>query len=159
MTDPDPPVLAITHADDGMHVGPAVTVLAHVTGERLAASGTAPDVDWEYFDAAGRSLHVDEAGALTPVEPEADPPGDAQRQILVARIGLVLAHAQVRLDALLAAAGGAGPDDPTRMVRVQGDLRAVLVMLAALVPDLDPTPVDPHASSNIFHRLWHAAFG
>lgn len=151
MTDPDPPVLAITPANDGMHVGPAATVLSHVTGE-----ATAPAC--EYYDPAGRALQIT-GHSLEPVDPDADPPGDAARQLLVARIDLVLAHAQLRLDAQLATAGGAGPDDPTRMVRVQGDLPQVLVMLAALVPDLDPTPGDPHDSANIFHRLWHAAFG
>ena len=162
MTDPDHPVLAISPTNDRMHVGAAAVVLPHVRAEAPAAGSTTPAVAWEFYDAHGRALSVDASGpALVVVDPAAPAPGRALRQVLVSRIDLVLAHAQLRLDAAIAADEAAGEplaaDDRVRGLRVQGELADVLVVLAALDPDLDPTPADPHSGS-WWHNFW-AHFG
>lgn len=160
MTDPEHPVLAISPANDRMHVGAAATVLPHVQAEAPAAGSAVPAVDWEFFDAHGRALSVDGA-ALVVADPAAPAPGRALRQVLVSRVDLVLAHAQLRLDAAIAADEAAGEPlaagDRARGVRVQGELADVLVALAALDPDLDPTPQGPNPGS-WWHNLW-AHFG
>ena len=162
MTDPEHPVLAISPANDRMHVGAAAVVLPHVRAEAPADGGPAAAVDWEFYDGHGRALSVDAAGpALVLADPAVPAPGRALRQVLVSRIDLVLAHAQLRLDTAIAADEAAGEplaaDDRARGVRVQGELADVLVALAALDPDLDPTPQGPNPGS-WWHNLW-AHFG
>lgn len=154
MSEPELPVLAISPTSHAMHVGRAATVLPHVVAERPAAQAAIAPVEWEYYDAEGRPLNAHEGALVAADAAAATTPDDASRQLLVARIGLVLAHAQIRLDALNALGGGAAPGDPTRMVRAEGDLVDVLRMLAALDPDIDPTPSDAH-QQGFFHNLWH----
>jgi hypothetical protein len=164
VTQAERPVLAISPANDRLHVGAAATVLPHVRAEAPAAGSTTPAVAWEFYDADGRARVVDETGAapaLVPADAAAPAPGRALRQVLVSRVDLVLAHAQLRLDAAVAANEAAGEPlaatDRARGVRVQGELADVLVMLAALDPDLDPTPQGPNPGS-WWHNLW-AHFG
>lgn len=153
---PDP-VLAISPDDDRMHVGADATVLSHVTAE--AAQG-GDQIAWQFFDARGVALAVVDHGAggvLEPADPNAALPLRPVRQILVSRIDLVLAHAQLRLD-LKIAERIEGHDPPrdkesVRMVRVHGELRDVLIMLAALDEDLDPTPHGPNPGS-WWHNFW-----
>lgn len=164
MTEPPPLVLAISTANDSLHVGDRGTVLLHVTAEQPDENDPSLPVDWEFFDAEGRPLVVRDDGsgpALEPVDPSASP-GRAQQQVLVSRVDLVLANAQVRLDTRIAEDEAAGetvePGDRLRMVRVQGEFGDVLRMLAALDPALDPSPSAPNPG-NWFHNLWHGAFG
>lgn len=151
------PVLAISPGNDRMHVGVADVVLSHVTAEKANRGDTTA---WEYFDARGAALAVVDHGAgevLEPADPNAAPPLRPARQVLVGRIDLVLAHAQLRLDEDIARriAGNDPPRDreSVRMVRVQGELRDVLIMLAALDKDLDPSPHGPNPGS-WWHNFW-----
>lgn len=152
------PVLAVSPGNDRLHVGKADTVLPHVTAER-SQSGASP-IAWQYFDARGVPLAVAIHGAgevLEPADATAAPPARPARQVLVSRIDLVLAHAQLRLDLDIArrVAGGEPLTDAdrTRMVRVQGELTDVLTMLGALDTNLDPTPQGPDAGS-WWHYFW-----
>ena len=77
------------------------------------------------------------------------------RTVLVARVDLVLAHAQLRLDLTIAKRiEGNDPSEDkesVRMVRVQGDeLRDVLTMPAAPDKDLNAAPQGPDKGS-----WWH----
>lgn len=150
------PVLAITPGSDRMHVGPAATVLSHVTAEQPPARGPAPATDWEFHDADGRALAVT-AGGLAAADATLAAPARAARQVLVSRIDLVLAHAQLRLDAHVTEriAGGDPPtdDERVRMLRVGGELADVLGVLVMLEPGLDPTPGDPTPGS-WWHYFW-----
>lgn len=150
------PVLAITPDSDRMHVGPAATVLSHVTAEQPPAGGPEPATDWEFHDADGRALAVT-AGGLAAADAAAPAPLRAVRDVLVSRIDLVLAHAQLRLDAQIAQriAGGDPPtdDERVRMLRAGGELADVLGVLVMLEPGLDPTPGDPTPGS-WWHYFW-----
>lgn len=150
------PVLAISPENDRMHVGDAAVVLAHVTAEQPILGSGLSAVAWQFYDSLGRSL-VEDGGALVLADEAAALPPRPARQVLVARIDLVLAHAQLRLDRDIAArvAGGEPPtdDERVRMVRVEGELADVATMLFALAPDLQPNPVVPHSAS-WWHNFW-----
>lgn len=149
------PVLAISPGNDRMHVGSAAVVLSHVKAEAQLLGTGLVAVPWQFFDAAGQPL-VEDGGSATLVA-NGDAADRAGRQVLVARVDLVLAHAQAQLDAQLAKVVAGGDQvldtDPVRMVRVQGELSDVLRMLAALDADLDPSPTQPNPGS-WWHNLW-----
>lgn len=144
MSDAEKPVLAISPSSDRMHIGLAATLLSHLRAEEPEQGTGINPIPWQFFDFDGNPLAVaeeDGGEVLVREDSSADPPGRAARQVLVARVDLVLAHAQLRVDQWLAdlVAGGEGPPedaDRVRMVRVQGELADVLTMLAAVGPGL-----------------------
>lgn len=160
MSDVQAPVLAISPSNDRMHIGLPATVLKHVKAEEPVLGSGTPVIAWQFYDSDGIALVVEDGDGgeeLVPQDPTDEAPGRAARQILVARVDLVLAHAQLRVDQRLAerTAGGdpPGPGDRTRMVRVQGEFGDVLTMLFALEPDLNANPEAPNPGS-WWHNFW-----
>ncbi|MCX6464687.1 MAG: hypothetical protein NTW05_14025 [Pseudonocardiales bacterium] len=147
----DEPVLAI-RADDGfMHVSTAQALLEHVS--EIVGD---PSPQLEFYDGAGRQLHVvngalepmtvpDPAGGPNPVEVVADP------QLLVDRIDVVLARTQVALDRAVAPLDVGGR--PVRRIpRVSGELPVVLHLLSCLGGELE-SHANPGPATG-----WHAVY-
>jgi hypothetical protein len=154
-------VLAISHASDRMHIASAADLLGHLVAEQEEGNVAAVADAWEFYDAEGCPMTVAQQGAgavLEREDPQAGPPHPVRQQVLVARVDLVLAHAQVRLSTSIAELVEGGevlqPGDPTQMIRVPGLLLPdVLTVLAALQPDLDPNPEGPDPG-NWWHVFW-----
>jgi hypothetical protein len=164
MTGPEPLILAITTTDSLIHVGSGPDLLPHV-GQEAAdyeAIGQTPP-DWEFFDITGTELRLvrDDAGHATgfePADPQAGDPGAAFRALLVDRIGVFQARAQVVLDRKQAAGDYDGdPEARLRAPVVSGELRDVLPALQVLGGRAKP-PGEPDPGSWL-HNLWHATFG
>lgn len=158
MIDKDAVVLAIAENDTLVHVGPAEDLAFHYDQEQPAPPEGKQWPAVEFYDNEGFHLvHV-------PVAPPADAgfdrdagypePTDADRQLLLDRIDLALAHAQVGRDRLLAA--GSTFEGPERIVRVSGDLPTVLMALDAV------DQLGSHSDTSRggwFHNLMHSVFG
>lgn len=157
MTEPEPPVLAITAENDLMHIAPAAAMLEHIDGEATEAGPAGDPVPvYEFYDLTGRPLQLVTAASggqsLEPV-PGAPDPTPLGRQLLVDRIDLVMARTQVVLSTDLANGVAA---DGARVPRVQGDLREVVTALAAVVTFDDDSGPRP---GNWVHNMKHRIFG
>jgi hypothetical protein len=150
------PVVAITADDTLLHIASPDDVLDHL-GQEAGNPGVAVDSQtWQFYSANGVALvqATDPAtGAVTLVaDTSAAEPTDLDRQLLLDRIDAFLARVQVELtrDLLL----GIDPEH-RRVPRISGDLRDVVVGLAALMT-VPVSIVQPDSRSwihNLGHRL------
>ena len=154
-TPPAAPVVAITVDDDLLHIAPPTEVLAHLADEAGGPAAVDP-LTWEFFAADGTVLSqvTDQATAAVRLEsdPEATPPTDLDRQLLLDRIDAFLARAQVQLDRDLQTGMVA---EHRRVPRLSGDLPDVVAGLAAVL-HVPVTITQPDSRSwvhNLGHRL------
>jgi len=156
---PDPPpatpVVAITVDDDLLHIAAPTDVLAHLADE-AGGPGVVDSLTWEFFAADGTVLSqvTDQATAKVTLEPdpEATPPTDLDRQLLLDRIDAFLSRAQVQLDRDLQTGMVA---EHRRVPRLSGDLPDVVAGLAAVL-HVPVTITQPDSRSwvhNLGHRL------
>jgi hypothetical protein len=154
-TPPAAPVVAITVDDDLLHIAAPTEVLAHLADE-AGGPGAVDPLTWEFFAADGTVLSqvTDQATARVTLEPdpEATPPTDLDRQLLLDRIDAFLARAQVQLDRDLQTGMVA---EHRRVPRLSGDLPDVVAGLAAVL-HVPVTITQPDSRSwvhNLGHRL------
>jgi hypothetical protein len=152
---PAAPVVAITVDDDLLHIAPPTEVLAHLADE-AGGPGALDPLTWEFFAADGTVLSqvTDQATAGVRLEPdpEATPPTELDRQLLLDRIDAFLARAQVQLDRDLQTGMVA---EHRRVPRLSGDLPDVVAGLAAVL-HVPVTITQPDSRSwvhNLGHRL------
>jgi hypothetical protein len=162
MVPDDELVLAIAANDTLLHVGPAAAIAAHYAEQQPVAPQGVQLPATEFYDSAGCPLtHVPGDGrtaAGLDRDAEHGQADCAARRLLVDRIDLVLAHAQVVRDRQLAHPDGDAGFGPARVLRVSGDLAGVLAALAAV----DDSASSSHSQPNPggwFHNLMHSAFG
>lgn len=155
--EPELPVLAITASNTLLHVAPAAKVLEHIDAEDGIAEEGMPLPDWEYFDATGRPLdRIEENGVSVLRADETLPePGELERRLLVDRIDVFLAAVQVLLTSDLV--DGIIPEH-IRVPRATGDLREVLVGLAAVM-SLPADVTEPDIRQDWLHNFGHRLFG
>jgi hypothetical protein len=120
--------MAIGKDDDTLHVGTIEDLLPHLDVAPVTRH-SASSKDLEFFDDTGAILKIDgDDTARLVLEGTAAP-----TQLLVDRIAVVLAHAQVGLHHRPDPAG-----QLTRFPILQGDLRTVLAALADFLGPLEP---------------------
>lgn len=154
---PELPVLAITGSNTLLHVALAAKVLEHVDAEDDIAEEGVPQPDWTFFDATGRPLERVEVDgvSLLHADPTLPEPGELERRLLVDRIDAFLAAVQVLLTSDLV--DGIIPEH-IRVPRATGDLREVLVGLAAVM-SLPVDVTEPDIRQDWLHNFGHRLFG
>jgi len=156
-TPPAAPVVAITVDDDLLHIAQPAEVLAHLADEAGGPGAVDPST-WEFFAADGTVLSqvTDQSTAKVTLEPdpEATPPTDLDRQLLLDRIDAFLARVQVQLDRDLQTGMVA---EHRRVPRLSGELPDVVAGLAAVL--LVPVTITQPDSRNWVHNLGHRLRG
>jgi hypothetical protein len=146
MSGPTRYVLAISENDDRLHVGPLDDLLPHFGVTRANRHGSAEGL--EFYDDEGNPLTITAEDTGQPQFTQLGT-GAVTEQLLVDRIAVVLARAQVLLDR---------EDTPpiSRFPLLQGDLRTVLAALAdALGPLVPADGSGPPTQGNARHMYLH----
>lgn len=157
MTEPEKPVVAITRANELLHIAPAAEVLGHI-GTEEANVPLADRPAWDFYTDTGKVLvRTDDPVTGDPrldPDPAADDPTALDRQLLVDRIDAFLAAVQVETTRDLLT--GIEPEH-VRTPRAVGDLPDVVVGLAAVM-SLNSVASQPDVRDWI-HNFGHRIFG
>jgi len=150
--DQDLLVFALKATDDYLHVGKVGDVLAHFNPTVVADTGPDGLALLQFYDRTGAPLVVDRTGAAPVLAPSAAPPDPVTGTppVLVDRIALVLARAQVAFDV----------DDNValaalRVPHLDGPLPVVVAALAEWLQPLPPfgDPNSPNSGGPVHNAL------
>jgi hypothetical protein len=154
------PVMAIAANNSLVHAGPAAAVARHWADLQ---PDPPPGTTWpavEFVDAKGIPLTLvppdDVVDAHFDRDDTLPEPDDDAKQLLVDRIDLALARAQLLRDEQRADPNGDRGFGPARIVRVTGELTSVITALAALD---DASSHSQPGRGGWFHNLMHGIFG
>lgn len=154
------PVMAIAVNNSLVHAGLAAAVARHWAERQPDPPPGTKFPAIEFVDAKGIPLTLVPPDGAVDAHFDRDDtvpePDDDAKQLLVDRIDLVLAHAQLARDEQRADPNGDSGFGPARVVRVTGDLTSVITALAGL------DDASSHSQPNRggwFHNLMHGIFG